>query len=132
MEMIQAEGAGVIAYLYQEGRGHGLAAKIRAMRTENDRDCDTVDAFQMLNMELDPRSYLSAVEALRAHAVSKTIRLMTNNPRKAEALENSGFVIAATVPLQYRVNEHVRKYLMTKRNKLGHIIDDSILSATLI
>ncbi|MGU9544574.1 GTP cyclohydrolase II RibA [Bacillus cereus] len=123
LEEIQKYGKGILVYLYQEGRGHGLSRKIKAMETERIHEIDTVDAFNILNYELDPRDYSLAIEALRRIQLSKEIRLMSNNYRKAKALEEAGYTIVEKFKLTYPVSSDVKEYLLAKKNKLGHSIE---------
>lgn len=122
LQMITKE-PGVIVYVYQEGRGHGLAKKIAAMEQERANDLDTHDAFIRLGFDLDPRTYDSALIALEDIRLSKTIRLISNNPRKYVALQQAGYSIAEIVHLQFEVNDKVKRYLNVKKLKLGHGID---------
>lgn len=124
MQKIAEEESGIIAYLYQEGRGQGLMLKMKAMTIEKEIGCDTVEAFNKLELQLDSRDYSAAIDALVELNISRRIRLMSNNPRKAEYLMNKGFEVVALVPLIFPKNELVRKYLDVKRVKLGHCIDE--------
>ena len=123
MEIIAKEGQGVIIYLYQEGRGLGLANKITAMEVQRTQHCDTADAFNSLHFDLDPRRYDVAVKSLLELNVNKHIRLITNNPRKRKQLEEGGFIIDGKVGIRYPMNKIVREYLRSKKDKLGHEID---------
>ncbi|MGN7765442.1 GTP cyclohydrolase II [Paenibacillus sp. 22594] len=122
LERIGQLGKGVVVYLYQEGRGHGLDNKIKAMRLEQEYEIDTVQAFQRLNFELDPREYSFAITALGDLNLSKTIKVASNNFRKITVLKSGGYKVIEQVELTYPVNEHVKKYLEVKREKLGHSI----------
>jgi GTP cyclohydrolase II len=128
METIAKEGKGIIVYLYQEGRGHGLSNKIKSMEIERVKGVDTVEAFTELHFDLDPRIYTVAINALKELKVNKEIRLMTNNPRKRKQLEEGGFIINDRVILHYPVNAQVKEYLKVKKNKLGHEIDEKLIS----
>lgn len=130
MEVISKEGQGVIIYLYQEGRGLGLANKITAMEVQRTQLCDTVDAFNSLHFDLDPRRYDIAIKSLYELNVNKHIRLITNNPRKRKQLEEGGFIIDGKVGIEYPVNKVVREYLRSKKNKLGHEIDSKLVNDT--
>lgn len=110
---------GVVIYLYQEGRGLGLLNKIKAMGLERKYGIDTVDAFLKLHFELDPRDYSMAVQALTDLHVNKSIRLITNNPRKKAQLEKVGY-ITKKITLSYPTSPLVKKYLQVKKEKLGH------------
>lgn len=120
MEMIRKEGAGVIIYLNQEGRGIGLANKIRAYELQ-DTGLDTVEANHQLGFEEDARTYDTASKMLKELGVKK-IRLITNNPKKMEGLAKDGVEIVERVPLIIVPNRHNEKYLRTKKEKMGHLI----------
>lgn len=122
MKMITRDGVGVIVYQYMEGRGHGLAKKIEAMEIERVFGYDTVQAFEHLKLDLDPRNYRVAVAALRALGVNNNIRLMCNNYRKKEQISAGGFRVLEHVSLRYPMNSRVKKYLGVKKRKLGHKI----------
>jgi 3,4-dihydroxy 2-butanone 4-phosphate synthase/GTP cyclohydrolase II len=120
MLMLQAEKRGVLLYLRQEGRGIGLANKLRAY-TLQDQGYDTVEANQMLGFLEDMREYPDAAGMLRDLGVQR-VRLLTNNPAKTEALRNLGIEVAEQLPLQIPPNPHNLVYLRTKREKMGHIL----------
>ncbi|HEX6461822.1 MAG TPA: GTP cyclohydrolase II RibA [Candidatus Saccharimonadales bacterium] len=129
LERISQEGVGILVYLYQEGRGVGLAKKIRAVEIMRKDNCDTAAAFEKLGFELDPRSYELALKALNDMKVAKTIRLMSNNPRKSRALETAGYEVIEHVALSYEANSTVHTYLKSKEAKLGHKIQWSAIKA---
>jgi GTP cyclohydrolase II len=104
----------------QEGRGIGLLNKIRAYRLQ-DEGADTVEANLRLGLAPDLRKYDIAAEMLVQLGV-RSLRLMTNNPRKIRALEKAGIEIAERVPLQIEPNPHNAGYLRTKRQRLGHLL----------
>lgn len=118
--MITAEGAGVILYLRQEGRGIGLGNKIRAYQLQ-DQGLDTVEANQHLGFEPDERNFAVAAHILSALGIPR-VRLLTNNPRKVSALADHGIQVAERIPVVTEADEHSRLYLETKRSKLGHIL----------
>lgn len=122
LELISQEGTGVLLYIYQEGRGVGLANKIRAVEIMRKANCDTAVAFEKLGFELDPRDYTLALKMLSDLGISKQIRLMSNNPRKFDALEGAGYKIVDHVALPYEANPTTYKYLKSKEVKLGHRI----------
>lgn len=122
MEMIAADGHGVIVYLPQEGRGIGLAEKIKAYALQ-DQGLDTVDANLALGFQADIRDYGIGIQILKDLGL-RQIRLLTNNPKKMEAFNLRGFDLEVVdqVPILSPPNEHNANYLATKREKLGHRI----------
>jgi 3,4-dihydroxy 2-butanone 4-phosphate synthase/GTP cyclohydrolase II len=118
MARIAAEGRGVLLYLNQEGRGIGLANKIRAYELQ-DQGFDTVEANERLGFKADQRDYGIGAQILTDLGV-KTMRLLTNNPRKFVGLQGYGLAISDTVPLEIPASESTRKYLKAKKDKLGH------------
>ncbi len=120
MQQIQEAGTGVIVYLKQEGRGIGLANKIRAYDLQ-DQGKDTVEANEVLGFKADLREYGLGAQILLDLGLS-SIRLLTNNPRKVVGLEGYGLTITGREPLKVEAGEHNREYLATKRTKLGHIL----------
>ncbi|ORE86206.1 GTP cyclohydrolase II [Oceanococcus atlanticus] len=120
---IAAEGQGALLYLRQEGRGIGLANKIRAYALQ-DQGADTVEANEKLGFAPDHRDYAIALEMLKFLRIAR-VRLMTNNPRKIAALEAGGVDIVERLPHQCGANPHNESYLFTKAKKLGHMLDMS-------
>ncbi len=118
MARIAAEGRGVLLYLNQEGRGIGLANKIRAYELQ-DQGLDTVEANERLGFKPDQRDYGIGAQILSDLGI-RTMRLLTNNPRKFVGLQGYGLSVSEAVPLEVPVGEHTRKYLKTKKDKLGH------------
>jgi 3,4-dihydroxy 2-butanone 4-phosphate synthase/GTP cyclohydrolase II len=118
MAHIAKEGRGVLLYLNQEGRGIGLANKIRAYELQ-DQGLDTVEANERLGFKADQRDYGIGAQVLSDLGV-KTMRLLTNNPRKFVGLQGYGLAVSEAVPLEIPANESTRKYLKTKKDKLGH------------
>ncbi|WP_323845459.1 GTP cyclohydrolase II [Microbulbifer magnicolonia] len=123
MHRIAMEGRGVIFYLRQEGRGIGLLNKIRAYHLQ-DCGADTVEANEQLGFGADMRDY-SILKAMVDHLGIKSIRLMTNNPRKVKALEELGINVVERLPHQTGRNPHNIEYLSTKKGKLGHLFDEN-------
>jgi 3,4-dihydroxy 2-butanone 4-phosphate synthase / GTP cyclohydrolase II len=120
MQRIRKEGAGAIVYLRQEGRGIGLANKIRAYELQ-ERGQDTVEANQALGFKPDLRDYGIGAQILLDLGLS-SIRILTNNPRKIVGLEGYGLKITGREPIAIEPTHHSRAYLETKRSKLGHIL----------
>jgi 3,4-dihydroxy 2-butanone 4-phosphate synthase/GTP cyclohydrolase II len=118
MERIAAEGRGVLLYLHQEGRGIGLANKIRAYELQ-DEGFDTVEANERLGFKADQRDYGMGVQILRELGV-REMRLLSNNPRKLVGVEAYGLTVSEWVPLEIPASDSSRRYLKTKKDKLGH------------
>lgn len=119
LRAIVQEGAGIVIYLRQEGRGIGLGNKIRAYALQ-ERGVDTVDANRMLGFEDDLRSYHAASAILSDFGI-QSLRLLTNNPTKVEALVAEGLQIER-VPVSIEPHLHNRDYLRTKRLRMGHLL----------
>ncbi|WP_433520267.1 GTP cyclohydrolase II [Nocardia pseudovaccinii] len=129
MDMIQREGAGVLIYLEQEGRGAGLINKARGLQTSERFDIDTFASYARLELSADSRSYESAARCLRDLGLT-SVRLLTNNPEKVEPLERAGLTVAR-VPLHtWPRSERARKYLQAKRRHRGHQIPRVLAVAT--
>ncbi|MEA2647446.1 MAG: 3,4-dihydroxy 2-butanone 4-phosphate synthase / cyclohydrolase [Chloroflexota bacterium] len=122
MEMIAEEGAGVVLYLRQEGRGIGLINKLKAYELQ-DQGMDTVEANEALGLPVDKRDYGIGAQILADIGVQK-IRLISNSPRKYYGIESFGLEIVERIPLVIAPNEHNVRYLRTKSTKLGHIMHD--------
>jgi 3,4-dihydroxy 2-butanone 4-phosphate synthase / GTP cyclohydrolase II len=118
MHRIAAEGRGVLLYLNQEGRGIGLANKIRAYELQ-DEGFDTVEANERLGFKADQRDYGMGVQILRELGV-RSMRLLSNNPRKLVGIEGYGLSVSEWLPLEIPPSESTRRYLKTKKEKLGH------------
>jgi 3,4-dihydroxy 2-butanone 4-phosphate synthase/GTP cyclohydrolase II len=118
MARIAAEERGVLLYLNQEGRGIGLANKIRAYELQ-DEGFDTVEANERLGFKTDQRDYGMGVQILRELGV-RSMRLLSNNPRKLVGIEGYGLSVSEWLPLEIPASESTRRYLTTKKEKLGH------------
>jgi len=118
LRRISTEGRGVLLYLNQEGRGIGLANKLRAYELQ-DQGFDTVEANERLGFKPDQRDYGIGAQILRDLGV-ETMRLLTNNPRKFVGLQGYGLAVSESVPLEIPVSDFTRRYLKTKKEKLGH------------
>ncbi len=122
MRLIAQQGRGVFLYLRQEGRGIGLANKLRAYELQ-DRGADTVEANLALGLPIDKRDYGIGSQILADLGV-KEMRLVTNNPKKIFGLEGYGLKIVGRMPLQTTPTAHNKHYIATKRSKLGHMLDE--------
>ena len=119
MESVAAAGSGIILYLRQEGRGIGLLNKIKAYSLQ-DSGADTVEANVQLGFEADSREY-QICQPMLEHFSIKRLRLMTNNPRKVDALTQMGIEVTEIVPIHTGANPHNESYLAVKVDKMGHI-----------
>ena len=120
LELIEEHGCGVLVYMRQEGRGIGLVNKIKAYALQ-DQGMDTVEANQHLGFVPDGREYGLGAQILNDLGVHK-MRLLTNNPVKRAGIEGYGLTVTGRVPLIIEPNDHNRKYMETKRTKLGHLL----------
>ncbi len=121
MQRIADENRGVLMYLNQEGRGIGLSNKIRAYALQ-DEGYDTVEANERLGFKADQRDYGIGAQILGDLGV-RSMRLLTNNPRKFVGLEGYGLSVAESIPLEIPASEFTRRYLKTKKDKLGHLLE---------
>lgn len=112
---------GALLYLDQEGRGNGLSNEVHAYELQS-RGFDTFDADEILGFEEDGRTFVVAAEMLKQLEISK-VRLMTNNPKKIAALEKAGLVVASHHRIVGRGNDHNIRYLATKRDRAGHLLE---------
>jgi GTP cyclohydrolase II len=120
IETIAREGRGLLIYEEQEGRGIGLLNKLRAYELQ-DQGADTVEANEQLGFEADLRAYVMPAAILQFLGV-KSVRLMSNNPEKIQALENAGIIVAERVPCLVDPMASTEHYLRTKREKMGHLL----------
>ena len=120
LQTIAEHGTGILIYQLQEGRGIGLMNKLRAYELQ-DSGQDTVEANQHLGFEADHRDYALCAEVLRHFGVAR-VRLMSNNPKKIDALEAAGIRVAERVPIEITPSDGTTKYLKTKKAKLGHML----------
>jgi len=123
MEQVQRAGKGVILYMRQEGRGIGLLAKLKAYRLQEQENLDTVEANQRLGFGPDLRHYGIGAQILFDLGI-RQIRLLTNNTKKVVGLDGYGLRIVEQVPIQIPPNEVNKRYLKTKKEKLGHLLDE--------
>ncbi|AWM35799.1 Riboflavin biosynthesis protein RibBA [Gemmata obscuriglobus] len=123
MRQLAAAGRGVIVYMRQEGRGIGLLNKLKAYKLQQEEGLDTVEANTRLGFAPDLRHFGIGAQILHDLGV-RDIRLLTNNPRKVIGLEGYGLRIVERVPIQLPPGEHNRGYLQTKKEKLGHLLDE--------
>jgi GTP cyclohydrolase II len=122
LESIAQEGRGLIVYEHQEGRGIGLLNKLRAYELQ-DQGADTVEANERLGFDSDLRSYQLPGAILRYFGL-KAIRLLSNNPQKVEAVERAGVEVVERVPCLADVVDTRESYLRTKKEKMGHLLED--------
>jgi len=121
LKMIGEEGSGVLLYIRQEGRGIGLHNKVKAYALQ-DKGLDTVDANKKLGLQVDLREYGIGAQILSALGVRK-MRLLTNNPKKIVGLTGYGLEVVERVPIEMEPKVHNKRYLQTKKDKLGHLLN---------
>jgi GTP cyclohydrolase II len=119
LAMIAEQGAGIVVYEQQEGRGIGLMAKLKAYQLQ-DSGLDTVEANERLGFKADQRKFALPAEILKALGISR-VRLLSNNPDKVAALERAGIEVTERVPCEVPASVYAEDYLKTKKNKLGHL-----------
>lgn len=124
LKKIAEEGAGILLYEQQEGRGIGIMAKLKAYELQ-DQGLDTVEANEKLGFAADCRDYDLAAGALNLLGVSR-VRLMTNNPDKVAAMEAAGIAVTERVSAEVESQESFERYLRTKQEKMGHIFDHPV------
>jgi len=120
MKLIAAEGRGAVVYQQQEGRGIGIINKIRAYALQDD-GADTVEANELLGLEVDPRRYDQCAEILLDLGLRR-VRVMSNNPEKIRAFERAGMEVVERVALEVEPHDGFAQYLKTKRERMGHLI----------
>ena len=123
LALIAEEGAGILIYEQQEGRGIGLMAKLQAYELQ-DSGLDTVEANEKLGFKADHRDFTLPGEILKLLGVTR-VRLLSNNPDKVEALERSGVRVVERVPCEVKASPYAEEYLKTKKEKLGHLFTSS-------
>lgn len=119
LAMIAEQGAGVLIYEQQEGRGIGLMAKLQAYELQ-DQGLDTVEANERLGFKADHREFALPAQILKALRINE-VRLLSNNPDKVSALERAGIRVKERVPCEVKPSSHAEEYLKTKKEKLGHL-----------
>jgi 3,4-dihydroxy 2-butanone 4-phosphate synthase/GTP cyclohydrolase II len=124
MQAVQSAGRGIVLYINQEGRGIGLAEKMRAYALQ-DGGMDTVEANQHLGFRPDEREFGTGAQILHDLGVRR-LRVLTNNPRKLAGLQGYGLEVVEQVPLRIDPNPHNERYLRAKREKLGHLLPDAV------
>jgi 3,4-dihydroxy 2-butanone 4-phosphate synthase/GTP cyclohydrolase II len=122
LQAVAEAGKGAVIYVRQEGRGIGLINKLQAYKLQIEQGMDTVEANLHLGFEADRRDYGIGSQILRDLGL-RQLRIMTNNPRKIYGLEGFGLRIAERIPIEITAGEHNRIYLETKKNKLGHLLE---------
>ena len=125
MDMIAREGCGVLVYLRQEGRGIGLANKIKAYKLQEE-GCDTIEANERLGFPADLREYGIGAQILLDLGV-KGVRLMTNNPKKLVGIDGYGLKIDGRVPIEILPQQYNERYLATKKQRMGHLFQNTAL-----
>jgi len=120
MELIEEAGTGAIVYQQQEGRGIGIINKIRAYALQ-DEGADTVEANERLGLAVDLREYRQCAEVLFDMGLCK-VRVLSNNPLKLQALRDAGLEVVSRESIEVESTETARKYLATKKEKLGHLL----------
>ena len=120
MELIQAEGSGIIVYQQQEGRGIGIVNKIRAYALQ-DQGADTIEANVKLGFAIDAREYDQCAEVIKQLG-ARRVRLMSNNPDKVRALRKAGLEVVERVPLEVKASAPAFNYLRTKKEQMGHLL----------
>ncbi len=123
LSMIADQGSGIVIYEQQEGRGIGLMAKLQAYELQ-DAGLDTVEANERLGFKADQRDFTLPAEILKALGVT-SVRLLSNNPDKVEALEKAGVRVIERVPCEVTPSQYAEDYLKTKKEKLGHLFTSS-------
>jgi GTP cyclohydrolase II len=122
LALIASEGAGILIYEQQEGRGIGLMPKLQAYELQ-DAGLDTVEANERLGFKADHREFELPAEILKSLGVGR-VRLLSNNPDKVAALERAGIEVVERVPCEVTASPHAEEYLRTKREKLGHLLTE--------
>jgi 3,4-dihydroxy 2-butanone 4-phosphate synthase / GTP cyclohydrolase II len=129
MQQVAEAGKGVVLYMRQEGRGIGLLSKLQAYRLQQEEGLDTVEANQRLGFGPDLRHYGIGAQILLDLGI-RQIRLLTNNPKKVVGVDGYGLRIVERVPIQITPNQNNRRYLQTKKDKMGHLLDEIDPSAS--
>lgn len=121
METIEKEGRGAVVYQQQEGRGIGIINKIRAYALQ-DEGADTIEANELLGLEVDLREYSQCVEIIKDLGIRK-VRAMSNNPEKLKAMRDGGLEIVERLPIEFQPSKDTEKYLSVKKFQMGHLLN---------
>jgi len=128
MKLIANEKQGFIIHLHQEGRGHGLSKKIKAVSTMQKDNCDTVESFDKLGFKQDIRDFSKAIDIIKSLNLT-SVRLISNNPYKVNALTTEGIEVNK-IPTHPKIRKENREYLFSKNEKLGHTLPLDIVNTT--
>ncbi len=122
LEMLHQTPPGILFYLFQEGRGAGLANKMKGYKLTQNEGLDTVQAYERLHLPIDQRDYKLVIKILKQLKVHK-IKLLTNNPRKVDAIDKSEIEVVKRIPIEVKPNKYNLDYLKTKKSKMHHLLE---------
>jgi GTP cyclohydrolase II len=123
LQLIKDNGNGVVAYEYAEGRGAGLENKIQALEIQRTKNVDTVEAFRLMGLGPDLRSYELSIEALRDLRVVSSIKFASENPHKIASIKSAGFEIVEILHPEIKVTKYNKPELLAKKHRLGYLIE---------